>query len=38
MKLTRVFAADKAQGLEVGKELLPGHRVTVLLKEGRPGT
>ncbi|MFT5338704.1 MAG: hypothetical protein ACI9IO_000435 [Cyanobium sp.] len=38
MKLTRVFAADKAQALEAGKELLPGHRVTVVLKEGESGT
>ena len=33
-----VFAADKAQVLEAGKELFPGHRVTVVLKEGEPGT
>ena len=33
-----VFAADKAQALEAGKELFPGHRVTVVLKEGEPGT
>lgn len=28
-----VFAADKAEALEAGKELFPGHRVTVVLKE-----
>jgi hypothetical protein len=33
-----VFAADKAEALNAGKELLPGHRVTVVLKEGEPGT
>ena len=33
-----VFAADKAEALEAGKELFPGHRVTVVLKEGEPGT
>jgi hypothetical protein len=33
-----VFAADKAEPLETGKELFPGHRVTVVLKEGEPGT
>ena len=32
-----VFAADKAKALEAGKELFPGHRVTVVLKEGEPG-
>ena len=33
-----VFAADMAEALNAGKELLPGHRVTVVLKEGEPGT
>ena len=33
-----VFAADKAEALEAGKELFPGHRVTVVLKEGESGT
>ena len=33
-----LFAADKAEALEAGKELFPGHRVTVVLKEGEPGT
>ena len=33
-----VFAAGKAEALEAGKELFPGHRVTVVLKEGEPGT
>lgn len=33
-----VFAADKAEALEAGKELFPGHRVAVVLKEGEPGT
>ena len=33
-----VFAAGKAEALEAGKELIPGHRVTVVLKEGEPGT
>ena len=33
-----VFAADKAEALEAGNELFPGHRVTVVLKEGEPGT
>ena len=36
--VTPVFAADKDEALKVGKELFPGHRVTVVLKEGRPGT
>ena len=35
--LVPVFAADKAEALEAGKELFPGHRVTVVLKEGEPG-
>jgi hypothetical protein len=33
-----VFAVDKTEALEAGKELFPGHRVTVVLKEGEPGT
>ena len=33
-----VFAVDKTEALEAGKELFPGHRVTVALKEGEPGT
>ena len=33
-----VFAADKHEGLKAAKELFPGHRVTVVLKEGEPGT
>ena len=33
-----VFAADKAEALKAAKELFPGHRVTVVLKEGELGT
>ena len=33
-----VFAADKAEALKAAKELFPGHRVTVVLKQGEPGT
>ena len=33
-----LFAADKAEALEAAKELFPGHRVTVVLKDGEPGT
>jgi hypothetical protein len=33
-----VFAADKQEAMKAGKELFPGHRVTVVLKEGEPGT
>ena len=33
-----MFAADKTEAMEAGKELFPGHRVTVVLKEGEPGT
>lgn len=33
-----VLAADKADALEAGKELFPGHRVTVMLKEDEPGS
>ena len=36
--VTPIFAADKEEALRVGKELFPGHRVTVVLKEGEPGT
>jgi hypothetical protein len=36
--VTPVFAADKAEALKAAKELFPGHRVTVVLKEGEPGT
>ena len=32
------FAADKAEALKAGKEPFPGHLVTVVLKEGEPGT
>ena len=35
--VTPVFAADKAEALKAAK-LFPGCRVTVLLKEGEPGT
>ena len=33
-----VFAADRHEALKAAKELFPGHRVTVVLKEGEPGT
>jgi len=33
-----VLAADMAEALEAGKELFPGHRLTVALKEGEPGS
>jgi len=36
--VTPLFAADKAEALRAAKELFPGHRVTVVLKEGEPGT
>lgn len=36
--VTPVFAADKAEALKTDKELFPGLRVTVVLKEGEPGT
>ena len=36
--VTPVFAADKAEALKAAKELFPGHRVTVVLKEGEAGT
>jgi hypothetical protein len=31
-----VSAANKQEALNAGKELFPGHRVTVVLKEGEP--
>ena len=31
-----VFAADEDEELKVAKELFPGKRVTVVLKEGEP--
>jgi len=33
-----VFAADKHEALKAAKELFPGRRVTVVLKEGELGT
>ncbi|MCP9787459.1 hypothetical protein KBY99_00495 [Cyanobium sp. Maggiore-St4-Cus] len=33
-----VLAADKAEALKAAKELFPGHRVTLVIKEGDPGT
>ena len=36
--VTPVFAADKHEALKVAKELFPGHRVMVVLKECEPGT
>lgn len=33
-----IFAADKAEAMKAANELFPGHRVTVVLKEGEPGT
>ena len=33
-----MFAVDKAEALEAAKELFPGNRLTVVLKEGEPGT
>jgi hypothetical protein len=36
--VTPVFAADKHEALKAAKELFPGHRVTVVLKEGETGT
>jgi hypothetical protein len=36
--VTPVFAADKHEALMVGKELFPGHRVAVVLKEDEPGS
>ena len=35
--VTPVFAADKAEALKAAKALYPGHRVTVVLKEGETG-
>jgi hypothetical protein len=31
--VTPVFAADKAEALKAAKELFPGHRVAVVLKD-----
>ena len=31
--VTPVFAADKQEAMKAGKELFPGHRVTVVLKD-----
>ena len=36
--VTPVFAADRAEAPKAAKELFPGRRVTVVLKEGEPGT
>jgi len=36
--VTKVLGADKAEALKAAKELFPGHRVTVVLKEGEPGS
>ena len=36
--VAQVFAVDKTEALEAGKELFPGNRLTVVLKEGEPGT
>ncbi len=36
--VTPVFASDKHAALEAGKELFPGHRVTVVFREGELGT
>ena len=36
--VTPLFAADKAEALKAAKELFLGQRVTVVLKEGEPGT
>jgi len=33
-----VFAVDKHEALKAVKELFLGQRVTVVLKEGQPGT
>ena len=33
-----MFATDKHDALKAGKELLPVHRVTVVLKEGETGS
>ena len=33
-----VFAADRSEAPVAGKELFPSLRVTVVLKEGEPGT
>ena len=36
--VTPLFAADRHEALEAAKELFPGQRVTVVLKQGEPGT
>ena len=36
--VTPVFAADKHEALKAAKELFPGSRVTVVLKQGEPGS
>jgi hypothetical protein len=33
-----LFATDKKEALKAGKKLFPGHRVTVVVKEGEPGS
>ena len=38
IRVMSVFAADKHEALKAAKELFPGHRVTVVLKDGEPGT
>jgi len=35
--VTPLFAANKQEALKAAKELFPGHRVTVVPKEGEPG-
>jgi hypothetical protein len=35
---TNTSSRWRAEALEAAKELFPGHRVTVVLKEGEPGT
>lgn len=34
--VTPVLAADKHEALKAAKELFPGHRVTVVLKDAEP--
>ena len=36
--VTPLFSADKQEALKAGKELFPCHRVTVVVKEGEPGS
>jgi len=38
IRLMPVFAADQHEALKAGRKILPGHRVTLVLKEGEPGT